>query len=436
MFARFRSNHQAALETQALVERRAVLRASIGGTGLLAAGAWPGRSTAADERRTAPLHQLLLLSNEWNTIINDSAHRAATILGLPYQSTTFNLNDAVALTQAQSAAAAGAKLFLINSVDGSGLRPIAQTAERNGGALVNVGSNLPWTSPFDDGPGYTQAFATREDVGAYEVVRYTVGLAVKKFGPNVKLLHVTGPKGAFMDNFRTASVRRAVAEYPGATIVGSLPGNWSAEDGQKATEDLISRYGVPNAIIAQNDGSLTGVLAALRGLNIEAGTKVFTCGVDGATDILRAVRRGHVAATAFQSPAYHGIQAVARLYDALNGYQPSAPERFVGFAGLLVTRDNVDGVLKRYVDNPNLPFDPRLLSHVISGDRWDPQAPLVPLRYEAYYTEAGVSKPPSWQAPAPYAASIKSGEFDRVTERYTAAYRLKLDDFGYAGVTT
>ena len=416
------------------VRRRALLRGGIAGTGLLVAGARPELSAKANTARTAPLHQLLLLSNEWNTIINDAAHRAATILGLPYESTTFNLNDAVALTQAQSAAAAGARLFLINSLDGSGLRPISQTAARNGGFLVNVGSNLPWTSPFDDGPAYTQAFATREDVGVYEVVRYTVGLAEKKFGPHVKLLHVTGPKGAFMDNFRTASVRRAVAEIPGATIVGSLPGNWSAEDGQKATEDLISRYGVPNAIIAQNDGSLTGVLAALRGLDIEAGAQVFTCGVDGATDILRAVQRGHVAATAFQSPAYHGIQAVARLYDALNGYQPSAPERFVGFAGLLVTRGNVDGVLKRYVDNPNLPFDPRLLSHVISGDRWDPQAPLVPIRYEAYYTEAGAPKPANWQPPALYAASIQSGEFDRITKRYTDAYRLKLDDFGYLGV--
>ncbi len=392
-----------------------------------------GNARAA-ERQTAPLHQLLLLSNEWNTIINDAAQRAATMLGLPYSSTTFNLNDATALTQAQSAAAAGAKLFLINSVDGSGLRPIAATAARSGGSVVNVGSNLPWTTPFDDGPAYVQAFVTREDVGFYEAVHYTVGLIVKKAGPQAKLLHITGPKGAFIDNLRTASVRRAVADYPGVTIVGSLPGNWSAEQGQKATEDLISRLGVPDGIIAQNDGSLTGVLAALRGLGIRAGTQVLCCGVDGATDILRAVQRGHVAATAFQSPAYHGIQAVARLYDALNGYQPSAPERFVGFAGLLVTRDNVDGVLKRYVDNSNLPFDPRLLSHVISGDRWDPQAPLVPLRYEPYYAASGAPKPATWQPPAAYAASLRSGEFNRETQRYTAAYRLKLDDFSYGGV--
>ena len=415
------------------MNRRRLLR-SAGAAAVL--GGLARRAAAADVPKTAPLHQLLLLSNEWNTIINDAARRAATILGLPYQSTTFNLNDAVALTQAQSAAAAGAKLFLINSVDGSGLRPIADTAARSGGFVVNVGSNLPWTSPFDDGPAYTQAFATREDVGFYEAVRYTIGLVVKKTGPHAKLLHITGPKGAFVDNLRTASVRRAVADYPGVSIVGSLPGNWSAEDGQKATEDLISRLGMPDGIIAQNDGSLTGVLAALRGLGIEAGTQVLCCGVDGATDILRAIARGHVAATAFQSPAYHGIQAVARLYDALNGYQPSAPERFVGFAGLLVTRDNVGGVLKRYVDNPNLPFDPRRLSHVVSGDHWDPQAPLVPLHYETYYADAGLLKPANWQPPAPYAASLRSGEFDRVTERYTAAYRLKLDDFGYAGVAT
>jgi simple sugar transport system substrate-binding protein len=325
-------------------------------------------------------------------------------------------------------------LFLINSLDGSALKKIAKDAHASGGFLINVGSNLPWSSPIDAGPAFTQGFVTREDVGVYETVKYTVALAVKKFGPNAKFLHVTGPKGAFMDNIRTAAVKRALAEFPGVTIVGSLPGNWSAEDGLKATEDLISRYGKPNGIIAQNDGSLTGVLAALRGLKIQAGEEVVTMGVDGATDILRAIKSGTVAATAFQSPAYHGIQAVSRLYDALNGYEPSAPERFVGFQGLLVTKDNVDGVLRRYVDNRNLPFDPKLLSHVISADKWDPQAPLLPIKYEDYYLSAGLSKPENWQAPAEYAKAIESGEFDRVTKSYTEAYKLKLENFDYAGV--
>jgi simple sugar transport system substrate-binding protein len=414
--------------------RRALLQGGGAGAALLAAGGFGGVQAVAETLKTAPVHQLLLLSNEWNTIINDAAKRASAVLGLPYDSTVFNLNDAVALTQAQSAAAAGAKLFLINSLDGSALKKIAKTAQDSGGFLINVGSNIPWTSPIDAGPAFTQGFVTREDVGVYETAKYTVGLAVKKFGQNAKFLHVTGPKGAFMDNIRTAAVKRALAEFPGVTILGSLPGNWSAEGGLKATEDLISRYGKPNGIIAQNDGSLTGVLAALRGLKIQAGEEVFTMGVDGATDTLRAIKAGTVAATAFQSPAYHGIQAVSRLYDALNGYEPSAPERLVGFTGLLVTKDNVDGVLRRYVDNKNLPFDPTLLSHVHSGDKWDPQAPLVPIKYEDYYLSAGFSKPENWQPPAAYAKAIESGEFDRVTQRYTEAYKLKLENFDYAGV--
>lgn len=85
----------------------------------------------------------MLLSNEWNTIINDAAKRAAAVLGLPYSSTTFNLNDGTAVTQAQSAAAAGAKLFLIVSADGSSLKRIARTAQEGGGYVVNVGNNIP-----------------------------------------------------------------------------------------------------------------------------------------------------------------------------------------------------------------------------------------------------------------------------------------------------
>ncbi|MCB8878505.1 sugar ABC transporter substrate-binding protein [Acidisoma silvae] len=417
--------------------RRHFLRNAGIGTALMGGAAFnpvlsSTASAASESYKVAPLHQLLLLSNEWCTIINDAALRAAKVLGLPYQSTTFNLNDSLALTQAQSAAAAGAKLFLTNSMDGSSLGPIAKTAHSLGGYLVNVGTDIPWTSPLDYGPGFSQDFHPREDIGFYGAVRETVRQAVAKFGDKATFFHITGPTGTFADDLRSAAVNHAVSEFPGVKIIGSLPGNWNAGDGQKATEDLISRLGVPNGIIAQNDGSLTGVLAALRGLGIKAGDKVLTCGVDGSTDILRAIKSGRVTATAFQSPAYHGIQAVAHLFDALNGYQFTTPERFVGFAGIVVTKDNVEGVLKRYVDNPNLPFDPRLLSHVISGDNWDPQAPLVPIKYEEYF--GVVPKPAGYKPPAAYVASIKSGEFDRVTRQYEAAYKLKLEDFDYPGV--
>lgn len=404
--------------------------AAIAGTHLLNAPLAQAQSLIS-----APVHQLLLLNNEWNTIINDAARKTAKILGLPYSSTTFNLNDSTALTQAQSGVAAGEKLFLTNSVDGSANKSIARAVQQNGGFLVNVGSNLPWSSPLDAGPGYVQAFVTREDIGFYQAVKYTLEQAAKKHSGEIKVLHVTGPKGAFVDNLRSASVYHALSEFPQAKVLGSLPGNWSAEDGQKAAEDLISRYGAPDVIVAQNDGSLTGVLAALRALNIKAGEQVLTVGVDGATDILRAVKSGKVTATVFQSPAYHGIQAVVRLFDALNGYQPTAPERFVGFAGLLVNKDNVAGVLKRYVDNPNLPFDPTLLSHVLSGDKWDPQAPLVPINIDDYYRASGTPKPAGYQPPPAYREAISSGEFARITQHYQQAYRLKLDDFSYSGVT-
>lgn len=416
--------------------RRNLLRAGAGlavaGSGLLPA--WQG---SAQSFATAPVHQFLLANIEWCTIINDAAKRAAGVLGLPYSSTNFNMNDGTAVTQAQSAAATGAKLFLVVSADGSSIKRIARTAEETGGYVVNVGNNIPWSSPIDAGPSMAQAIVAREADGLgniYEAVRYTVGLAVKKFGPNAKFLHITGSKGASNDNLRTAEVNRAVAEFPGVTIVGSRPGNWNAEDGQKATEDLIARYGVPNGIIAQNDGSLVGVLAALRGLKIEAGEEVLTVGAEGTTEILKAIKAGKVVATAFQPPAYYGILAVARLFDALNGFKASAPERFVGFSGLLATKDNVDGILARYVDNPNLPFDPRLLSHVISGDKWDPQAPLAPIDYEQYFTATGSKKAADYQPPAEYAKSIASGEFEAVTKRYENAYKLKLDDFGFKGV--
>ncbi|MGH3641163.1 MAG: sugar ABC transporter substrate-binding protein [Mycobacterium sp.] len=422
------------------MSRRTLIKAGAAGVVVVGAGGLivarnvggEAKTAGVDGDKSAGAHQLLLLTNEWNSIIDDAAGRAAKILGLPYRSTNFDKDDTVALTQAQSAVAAGQSLFLTNSADGSSLPGITAAAAQNGGSLVNVGSSVPWVTPLDIGNAYTQQFTAREDIGFHEAVKEALRQAVAKFGEKLTILHVTGSPGSFDDARRSDSVNRAVAEFPGARVLGSLPGNWASEDGQKATEDLIARYGVPNVIVAQNDGSLTGVLAALKGLNIAAGQQVLTVGVDGATDILRAIKEGTVAATAFQSPTYFGVQAMARLFDALNGYDFQAPERLVGFAGITVTKGNVDGVLARYVDNENLPFDPKLLSHVISGDKWDPQAPLAPLKIDEFY--ASQPKPAGYQLPAAYTESIKSGAFDEITQQYAKAYRLKLDDFGYQGV--
>ena len=431
----------------AVLTRRRLLR--IAGAGALTVGAGGvlaacGGSSSSGVKaaatvagvKTGKVHNLVLLSNEWNTVMTDAAQRTAKILGLEYSESNFNLDETVALDQAESAIAAGAQMIVIQGADGSGIPQLGRLCESKGVFLSNMNATAPWYSPIDAGSHFTWFFTQADWTGFYESTKLALKTAVDANGGKATVLHVAGLPGSGIDAIRTAAVKRAVADTPGATLKGSLPSDWSAEGGQKVTEDLISRYGLPNAIVSQNDGQLTGVLAALRGQGKEPGKDVVVCGCDGATDILKEVDAGGVTSTSFSSPAYFGVGSVVRVFDAFNGYQAKPTERQMAFNGVTVTKDNAAALIKRYVDSDALPFDPTLMSRTTAKGKWDPQVQLTSLDVDAYFADTGAKRPAGYKAPAAYAKAEASGQAKAVDAEYAKAYRTKLDDGTFKGVST
>ncbi len=56
---------------------------------------------------------------------------------------------------------------------------------------------------------------------------------------------------------------KVIAEYPGITFASELPGDWTPEQSQKAAAALLSRFPDTRGIIAQNDDTATGAIAAI-----------------------------------------------------------------------------------------------------------------------------------------------------------------------------
>ena len=380
-----------------------ILAACGSGGGGTTAGASQAAQTIAAGSKSGKIHNLVLLSNDWNTVMTDAASRAAAYLGLDYSESNFNQEESTALNQAQQAIAAGADMVMTQAADGSSIPALGRLAAQHGVYMSNMETNAPWFSPIESGDNFMWFFCPADWIGFYETTKVMLKPTEEAVGPDAKVLHISGLPGSRRST-RSGPTRRR-KRWPSSRtmqLLGTLPGEWSAEGGQKATEALVSRYGNPDAIISQNDGQLTGVLAACRSLGLEAGKNVLLCGCDGTTDILEATAAGQVFSTNFASPAYFGIASVVRVFDGLNGFQPSPLERQLAFPGVVTTKANASGLLNRYVENDNLPFDPKLMSRTLSKDNWDPMVGFQVLDVDNYWKEAGVAKPSGYENPAAY----------------------------------
>ena len=124
-------------------------------------------------------------------------------------------------------------------------------------------------------------------------------------------------------------------------------GNWSAEGGLKAAEDMLVAAPDINVIFAENDAKALGAITAVRNAGKEGQIKVLS--IDGQREALEAIRAGTLHATGLNSP----IELARVTVDFALRYH--AGER--GFPSLVNTTPSVistANVAEYY--NPDVPF--------------------------------------------------------------------------------
>jgi hypothetical protein len=216
--------------------------------------------------------------------------------------------------------------------------------------------------------------------------------------------------------------------FPEFKLVDDLPGNFNMEDGNKAAQDLLTRHPDAVGIYAANDEEAAGAIAALKTAGLKAGQDVLIASAgDGNPEAADAIKRGELVATAANVPQFMGAMMTTRLYDVMNGWKPRAPERMMHWGSKMMTKDNVDTYLERYVHNGDVrPFNYRLMSKVLHPKDWDPQDLMTPLDMDIEW--AGIAKPQGWQYPKAYVDAKQSGEMAAVAAEYKDHY--KIDMFG------
>ena len=417
------------------VSRRDLLRLIGAGTvvagagGLLAAcgdDAKPASGGAAAVRdKTGKLTFLVMTNQLQYDVQMDAASKAvAEQLGYSYTSVDGKLDAGLQLTQFQQAAAQGITGAILHSPDGSNVQGIAQAAHSQKIWVANVWGTRAYLTPFDVGDHWTLYAQPDEFLVQGKVTQ----LLIDKLGGKGTIVRVSGVPGNSADTIRTAGADAVLEDNPGIKLAGELPGKWNPEDSQKAMQALLSRYPDVEGVIAQNDDIATGVIAALKAAGRKPGEDVHVVGADGTDLAAERIKSGEQLATTANVPAYAGYLTVARLFDVQNGWTPRVPERMLQWESVILSQENIEPYLARYVGEPETPpFDLDRLSRAKAGDRWDPQFHLYPMDdLDRLWT--GNEKPAGWTPPDAFTKAKDSGEFETVKAEYEAAYKHDVLD--------
>ena len=421
-------DHLDRLDTRG-VSRRDFVRLVTGGVAAgMAAEAlgMPASAYAAENGKIAYMYFSATL--QYCRTVSKSVQDTAAALGATTVSLDAEFNSNKEFDQFQQLQVAGnLGGVILNPPDASNLKRIAEICQKNKIWLGNVWATQPWYTPFDAGEYFTY-YSCPDDFNASKEITTKMLTELRKNGKKGKIIALDGIPGFVIDVVRIHGRLAAIKDFPEFHFADALPGNFNMEDGHKAAQDLMTRHPDAVGIYAANDEEAQGAIAVLKALGLEAGKDVIIASAgDGNPEAAESIKKGLLLCTAANVPQFMGAMMATRIYDVMNGWRPRAAERMMLWGSRMMTAENVDVYLERYVNNGDVaPFDYKKMSKVHHPKDWDPQDLLTPLDVDVEWN--GIEKPANYQYPKEYLDSRKNGEAEKVAAEYKDHY--KIDMFG------
>ena len=151
---------------------------------------------------------------------------------------------------------------------------------------------------------------------------------------NILLLeHITARSGAD----RIQGFKDTIAGHAGFVILGSGESDGQIENAMPVMEQLLQQYPEADVLMALNDPSAFGGLAAIQGADLSERFLVYS--VDGSPEGKAMVSSGFLTATCAQFPSRVAEEAVKQAYAALNG---GCEHKEVIVPVELLTKENVE----------------------------------------------------------------------------------------------
>ena len=158
-------------------------------------------------------------------------------------------------------------------------------------------------------------------------------LSVRSSAKILLLEHITARSGAD----RIQGFKDTIAGHEGFEILGSGESDGQIENAMPVMEQLLQTYPDADVLMALNDPSAFGGLAAIQGENLSDRFLVYS--VDGSPEGKAMVSSGFLTATCAQFPSRVAEEAVKQAYAAING---GCERKEVIVPVELLTEENVD----------------------------------------------------------------------------------------------
>ena len=130
-----------------------------------------------------------------------------------------------------------------------------------------------------------------------------------------------------------------LAGHDGFVIVDEAECQGQLEIAMPVTQEMLARHPETTVIMALNDPTALGVMAALEATGRAGSVTVY--GVDGVPEVKELIASGHPMITAAQSPRSIGRDAAAAAYEILEG---GTPERHIVLPTRLISAENIGEV--------------------------------------------------------------------------------------------
>ena len=158
-------------------------------------------------------------------------------------------------------------------------------------------------------------------------------LSVRSSANILLLEHITARSGAD----RIQGFKDTIAGHDGFVILGSGESDGQIENAMPVMERLLRQYPDADVLMALNDPSAFGGLAAIQGAGLSDRFLVYS--VDGSPEGKAMVSSGFLTATCAQFPSRIAEEAVKQAYAAING---GCEQGEVIVSVELLTAENVD----------------------------------------------------------------------------------------------
>ncbi|HTW28536.1 MAG TPA: sugar ABC transporter substrate-binding protein [Acetobacteraceae bacterium] len=236
--------------------------------------------------------------------------------------------------------------LITEKVDGIVIMPLDSTvavrwvdhAAAAGIPVVSVGSEIgdPNKRPIKDVYPKLVALATQDEVAAGEAAGRVAATLLPK-GKVAKIAVIEGKAGfpevqQRREGFENA-LKAAGAKYD---IVASQPGDWTAEKGESACQNILQSNPGVDLFFAESDDMVVGCARAVR----DAGSDAKLIGMGGSKLAISAIKSGEVTATVCYKPENLGALAFDALYDDVTG-KKVRKAAFLTYDTPAVTRANV-----------------------------------------------------------------------------------------------